>query len=31
MAEVTSGVCDTTLRLMRDAYGIESDPSAHGQ
>ena len=31
MAEGTSGTCDTTLRLMRDAYGIESDPSAHGQ
>ncbi len=31
MSEGTSGICDTTLRLMRDAYGIDTDPSSHGQ
>ena len=29
-SEGTSGICETTLRLMRDAYGMEISPSAHG-
>ena len=29
-SEGTSGICETTLRLMRDAYGLKTEPSAHG-
>jgi len=29
-SEGTSGICETTVRLMRDAYGMEISPSAHG-